>query len=407
MTAHAAVPAGGRKVTFDGAEGRRRALRRVRLDPGQAPSPSRARPSIPVGFDAGASWHEWLVVDQREASGRTDVAVFVSDVLKEPVKISGQPIVNLVASTSGTDSDWVVKVIDVSPDQVADQPPMGGYQLMLFGGHPPRPLPRELRDAEALTAGEPLAYRFALPNANHVFLPGTGSLVQVQFEPGSRSTTETRNFCAEHLLGEARGLQEGDTAGTLSRRGAGPGELRGAAGGDGGGEVGGGPRDAPAREASGRQGRATFLAGNEPPNRSVDREGSTRRQLCRFPFVVLLIAKEDTMRRNRSLDLALILGVAAALTSPGCAKKETPAPQAAAAEPTPADGGKIPITTSSAEAKAEFLQGRDMVEELGHHDAVAHFQKAVALDANFAWAELNLAASAPTGTAFFEHLRRR
>ena len=112
------------------------------------------------------------------------------------------------------------------------------------------------------------------------------------------------------------------------------------------------------------------------------------------------------MRRNRSLGLALTLGVAAALTSAGCAKKEAPAPQAAAAEPTPADGGKIPITTSSAEAKAEFLQGRDMVEKLLITDAVAHFQKAVALDANFASAELNLAATAPTGTAFFEHLNK-
>ena len=112
------------------------------------------------------------------------------------------------------------------------------------------------------------------------------------------------------------------------------------------------------------------------------------------------------MRRNRSLGLALILGVAAALTSAGCAKKEAPAPQAAAAEPTPADGGKIPITTSSAEAKAEFLQGRDMVEKLLITDAVAHFQKAVELDANFASAELNLAATAPTGTAFFEHLNK-
>ena len=67
--------------------------------------------------------------DQREASRRTDVAVFVSDQLKEPVKISGQPVVNLKASTSGTDSDWVVKVIDVYPDEVAGEPLLGGYRL--------------------------------------------------------------------------------------------------------------------------------------------------------------------------------------------------------------------------------------------------------------------------------------
>jgi len=60
--------------------------------------------------------------DQREQSGRPDVEVFMSDVMKTPMKISGQPVANLVASTSGTDSDWVVKVIDVYPDEVAGQP---------------------------------------------------------------------------------------------------------------------------------------------------------------------------------------------------------------------------------------------------------------------------------------------
>src|SRR6266404_467059 len=89
------------------------------------PVPYRARP-----IDNG-SWSRWLVDDQREASGRPDVAVFVSDFLSAPVKISGQPVANLVASTSGTDSDWVVKLIDVYPDEVAGQPSMGGYQLMV------------------------------------------------------------------------------------------------------------------------------------------------------------------------------------------------------------------------------------------------------------------------------------
>ncbi len=81
--------------------------------------------------NVATDWAKWLVDDQREASGRTDVAVFVSDGSTTPLKISGQPIANLVASTSGTDSDWVVKLIDVYPDEVAGQPAMGGYQLMV------------------------------------------------------------------------------------------------------------------------------------------------------------------------------------------------------------------------------------------------------------------------------------
>jgi tetratricopeptide (TPR) repeat protein len=114
------------------------------------------------------------------------------------------------------------------------------------------------------------------------------------------------------------------------------------------------------------------------------------------------------MPRNRSLGLILMFGLAAGLAIGGCAKKEAPAPEvvAQAAEPTPAGGGKIPVTTLSPEAKAEFLQGRDMVEKLLITDSVAHFQKAVSLDPNFAWAELSLANSAPTGREFFEHLRK-
>ena len=143
-------------------------------------------PAKPVPFrrrpDRGSerTWQEWLVSDQREASGRTDVAVFTSDPLREPVKISGQPLVNLTASTSGTDSDWVVKVIDVYPDQVADDPEMGGYQLMvsadIFRGR----YRESLENAKPIESGKPLLYKFALPTANHVCRPGHRMMVQVQ-----------------------------------------------------------------------------------------------------------------------------------------------------------------------------------------------------------------------------------
>src|SRR6202790_3508534 len=89
------------------------------------PVPYRARPSQPMGYSNGLTWAQWLVDDQREASGRPAVVVFVSDVLSAPVKISGQPVANLLASTSGSDSDWGIKLIDVYPDEVAGQPAMG------------------------------------------------------------------------------------------------------------------------------------------------------------------------------------------------------------------------------------------------------------------------------------------
>jgi uncharacterized protein len=144
------------------------------------PVPFRARPIQPVGYDNGLTWPNWLADDQREASGRTDVAVFTSNVLTAPVKISGQPIANLIASTSGTDSDWVVKVIDVYPDEVAGQPKMGGYQLMvsadIFRGR----YRESLENPKPITSGQPLLYKFNLPPANHVFLPGHRIMVQVQ-----------------------------------------------------------------------------------------------------------------------------------------------------------------------------------------------------------------------------------
>ncbi|HTS35119.1 MAG TPA: CocE/NonD family hydrolase [Candidatus Solibacter sp.] len=144
------------------------------------PVPYRARPSQPVGYFGRFTWPQWLVDDQREASGRTDVLAFTSDVLKEPVKISGQPVVNLVASTSGTDSDWVVKIIDVYPDEVAPQEEMGGYELAvsmdIFRGR----YRESLETPHAITPDKPLLYKWTLPTVNHVFLPGHRIMVQVQ-----------------------------------------------------------------------------------------------------------------------------------------------------------------------------------------------------------------------------------
>jgi putative CocE/NonD family hydrolase len=144
------------------------------------PVPFRARPSQPVGYELPFTWPQWLVDDQREASGRTDVLTYTSDVLTAPVHILGQPVANLVASTSGTDSDWVVKLIDVYPDEVAAQSELGGYQLAIamdiFRGR----YRESFSSPKPIEPGKPLTYRFALPPTNHVFLPGHRIMVQVQ-----------------------------------------------------------------------------------------------------------------------------------------------------------------------------------------------------------------------------------
>ena len=137
------------------------------------------RPVAPIGYD-GDHWTGWLTSDQRNAASRPDVLTFTTELLSAPVTIAGAPQVHLNAATSGTDSDWVVKLIDVYPDQVGGDQKMGGYQLAvsmdIFRGRyregfdKPKPIP----------ANRALTYKFDLPNANHVFAKGHRIMVQVQ-----------------------------------------------------------------------------------------------------------------------------------------------------------------------------------------------------------------------------------
>ena len=153
------------------------------------PVPFRARPIQPVG---GPIWAQWLVDDQREASGRTDVLAFVSDVLTEPLKISGQPIANLVASTSGTDSDWVVKVIDVYPDTYPDLNPqpgagneasyskMGGYQQLVRGEAMRGKFRSSYEKPEPFVPGQVTTVEYTMPDVYHTFRRGHRIMIQVQ-----------------------------------------------------------------------------------------------------------------------------------------------------------------------------------------------------------------------------------
>jgi len=143
------------------------------------PVPYRLRPIRPT-YTEGSTWSQWLVDDQRPFSDRTDVLVYETEPLTQPVEIAGAPQAHLFAATSGTDVDWVVKLIDVYPDEVPTEPKMGGYQLavsmdILRGRY------RKSFDApEAVPAGRVEAYTVALPTAHHVFLPGHRIMVQIQ-----------------------------------------------------------------------------------------------------------------------------------------------------------------------------------------------------------------------------------
>jgi uncharacterized protein len=140
------------------------------------PVPYRARP---VATDDGG-WQTWLVQDQRFADGRPDVLSYMTEPLTAPVRVSGVPEVNLYASTTGTDSDWVVKLIDVYPDDPTPPTTMSGYQLSIsldiFRGR----YRTSFEHPQALRSNEPLLFKFDLPNVNHIFQPGHRIMVQVQ-----------------------------------------------------------------------------------------------------------------------------------------------------------------------------------------------------------------------------------
>jgi uncharacterized protein len=167
----------GRKMSFTPPKSGDAAYDEYVSDPAK-PVPFIPRPVHLEG--SNAIWAKWLSTDQRESSGRPDVLTFVSAVLTSATKISGQPIVNLIASTSGTDSDWVVKVIDLYPNEVAAQPGMGGYQLMISADIFRGRYRENLAVPKAIAPDQPLLYKWTLPTANHVFLPGHRIMVQIQ-----------------------------------------------------------------------------------------------------------------------------------------------------------------------------------------------------------------------------------
>jgi hypothetical protein len=134
----------------------------------------------PVHFADSDRWKQWLVTDQRTVADRTDVLTYQTPVLSAPVRISGAPVADLFAATTGTDSDWVVKLIDVYPDEVPSQPDMGGYELSvsmdIFRGR----YRESFEHPSAIPSGAPERYRFTLPTTNHVFEPGHRIMVQIQ-----------------------------------------------------------------------------------------------------------------------------------------------------------------------------------------------------------------------------------
>ncbi|QQS42225.1 MAG: CocE/NonD family hydrolase [Acidobacteriota bacterium] len=139
------------------------------------PVPYRARP-IPLR----AGWSTWLVDDQRFATHRPDVVTWVTDPLEEDVVISGRVIANLFASTTGTDSDWIFKLIDVYPEDYEADPALRGYQLMIAGDVFRGRYRNSFEKPEPIPANTVQLYQIPFPANDHVFRKGHRIMVQVQ-----------------------------------------------------------------------------------------------------------------------------------------------------------------------------------------------------------------------------------
>jgi len=145
--------------------------------------PNAPRPNWGFAYDnpaVVAAWRRWLVEDQRFVDGRPDVATWSGEPLAQPLTVRGPVAVKLFAETTGTDADWVVKLIDAFPDDDPGAFEMSGFELMvsadIFRGRY-----RESYDEpRPLAPDQALAYSISLPHVNHTFLPGHRLMVQVQ-----------------------------------------------------------------------------------------------------------------------------------------------------------------------------------------------------------------------------------
>jgi putative CocE/NonD family hydrolase len=145
------------------------------------PVPYRHKPvDMTYPPDHPGSWYTWLVQDQRFVDGRADVLTWQTEELQEDVTVAGQVTAKLFASTTGTDGDWVVKLIDVYPQKVEKDWKLSGYELMvadeIFRGR----YRNSYEKPEAIVASEVTPYSIDLHTTNHMFKKGHRIMVQVQ-----------------------------------------------------------------------------------------------------------------------------------------------------------------------------------------------------------------------------------
>ncbi|HEX8999071.1 MAG TPA: CocE/NonD family hydrolase [Blastocatellia bacterium] len=170
------------KLSFDAPTATVKAFDEYVSDPAN-PVPYRPRP-IEATYNppnlGGSGWGAWLVEDQRFVHGRPDVLSWETETLTEDVVITGKVLANLFASTSGSDSDWVVKLIDIYPEEYPKEPRMGGYQLMVANDVFRGRFRHSFERPQAVTPNKVETYKIDLHHMDHRFQKGHKIMVQVQ-----------------------------------------------------------------------------------------------------------------------------------------------------------------------------------------------------------------------------------
>jgi putative CocE/NonD family hydrolase len=142
------------------------------------PVPYRSRPIAPTY--QGPGWSDWQVQDQRFVHLRPDVLSYETEPLAEDVTIAGDLVAHLFAATSGTDSDWIVKLIDVYPDDYSKEPSLAGYQLMVAGEVLRGRFRKSFEKPEPVVPNQVEEYAVGLRWRDHCFPKGHKIMVQVQ-----------------------------------------------------------------------------------------------------------------------------------------------------------------------------------------------------------------------------------
>jgi len=143
------------------------------------PVPYRPRP-VERTYSGTSRWRRWETEDQRFVDGRTDVRTWQTPPLTADVTLAGNVVAHLFASTTGSDADWVVKLIDVYPDTIPDRPTMGGYELMVTGDIMRGRYRNSWEHPQALGPNQITPFTVDLHQQAYTFKKGHRIMVQVQ-----------------------------------------------------------------------------------------------------------------------------------------------------------------------------------------------------------------------------------